>query len=1006
MGGAGADESGSFQGGGQGGERAEVERAQLQVRPTDGIMGVHVLDGGRSLEVYRHVPGDRRSSALTEFVLGLMRSAFVLDGGRWDERDPADYESPLPEDEQSEARKNDTEVVGWMRGMCLHSPDKYEDDFSEFFSAVLRDRGRIVAVAVLRVLGALESRALEVQLVAVPVSCEGRGYGKTMVGLVDDLGAALGADHILVSAAAQKISMWTHLGFSVTDKKATPRAQQMFNSRGSTAMMRKVDASQSKRRVFAPGGSASQGLEVLSALHGGPCSPLPPPDWREQLGEALVARLGPHEAPRLWDARHNVAFLGTDGSGKSKLVDALMRLPHAAEAAQREEAAGQSQHSGEEEEERVMGADLVEGDGADPNLTFFEESFEDAGGVVTSGNVKEVVEEPEEVALNRTLYNHVYSRRYGARKVQLVDTPGHRDFLNHVLLALKVTDGVVLAMSPRDDRNANEERFSEQQHSPEDIAHHMEAWHPMASVCRGHPWLVDAAVSSQKPLAIFVNKLDTVAPAEEAGVGLSPAFKELEDLVKDVEVATQRPVLLVTAPVFDILGEIERVVDVFSDLDEVLPSGSPLDVKPSDAYATGHEIPEDTVQHASVDAELEAEACYAVQRMRQRDWIQEQQVRVWTVLAEVSLETIFQDGEDENEEGIEDAGERREQGGLVGEEEACLELVEAYMGLSNDLDAAAFCAAMSGAVRAESVRRVFTAAIRQARIVPMLCGSARLKVGVSALSTLIEEMCTYAIQGASWAIAGRAHSEPPAPALGTPFSAFVFKASWDEVEKRETYYALVRSGKLVMRRKGGAEVLNGTTGNKITVGGIAACRTPREVDREGDPSGQYHHHRADASAEEISVAVAGDIIRIRDVKGALAVNQTLCDVSSAINYAPVILPSPPLAFLLDADSRGDIVEELSWMTSTTDPSMTVERQVRGAEEAVEGEEREGLKKSKSHKVKRAVRTDPRDPKGGADHEEVIVRAHGPLHAEVLVGRLKAQGLTHQENLGTPVLESS
>jgi len=338
---------------------------------------------------------------------------------------------------------------------------------------------------------------------------------------------------------------------------------------------------------------------------------------------------------------------------------------------------------------------------------------------------------------------------------------------------------------------------------------------------------------------------------------------------------------------------------------------------------------------------------------------------------------------------------------------------------------------MSGSVRAESVHRVFTAAIRQARVVPMLCGSARLKVGVSALSTLMEAMCTYPAggSGAGWALArkvaeGRVRPVP-APLLSAPFSAFVFKASWDDDEKRETYYALVRSGSLVMRRKGGAEVLNGTTGEKLTLGAIASCRTPREVDRVGDPSGQYH--RGDAATEDIPVAVAGDIIRIREVKGALAVNQTLCDADAAaspdgpVDYAPVVLPSPPLAFLLDAESRDDVVEELSWMTSTTDPSMSVERQGRGAGDAEDGGGSDGggggggsssdgatsdakdLKSSKSSKVKRAVRSDPRDARGGPEHDDFIVRAHGPLHAEVLAGRLKAQGLTHKDSLGTPVV---
>ena len=168
--------------------------------------------------------------------------------------------------------------------------------------------------------------------------------------------------------------------------------------------------------------------------------------------------------------------------------------------------------------------------------------------------------------------------------------------------------------------------------------------------------------------------------------------------------------------------------------------------------------------------------------------------------------------------------------------------------------------------------------VAEDRVFPILCGSALRNIGVDLLLTYIEEDFPTPAE--------REHAINTAPPElkrravdNEPVSVYVFKTVADAFAGRISYFK-VCSGVL----KNDAQMVNMRTG------------TTEKLSHIGTLMGK--------TIQQVPELHAGDIGAVAKLKDSLTWD-TLCEKASSIQYPPVQLPEPSIAYAIQAKSRND-----------------------------------------------------------------------------------------------------
>ncbi len=181
----------------------------------------------------------------------------------------------------------------------------------------------------------------------------------------------------------------------------------------------------------------------------------------------------------------------------------------------------------------------------------------------------------------------------------------------------------------------------------------------------------------------------------------------------------------------------------------------------------------------------------------------------------------------------------------------------------------------------KDLKRVLRMAVIEAKIVPVLCGSALKNKGVQ---LLLDAICEYLpspldVPPVEGLLPKRELKEIRRPDDKEPFAGLAFKIATDPYMGRLCYFRTY-SGSL----HAGSYVLNSATGEKIRIGRIVRM---------------YANHR-----EEIEVVYTGDIAAIIGIKGTTTGN-TLCDPSHPIILESITFPEPVISVAIEPKTKQD-----------------------------------------------------------------------------------------------------
>src|SRR6266852_5418455 len=184
-----------------------------------------------------------------------------------------------------------------------------------------------------------------------------------------------------------------------------------------------------------------------------------------------------------------------------------------------------------------------------------------------------------------------------------------------------------------------------------------------------------------------------------------------------------------------------------------------------------------------------------------------------------------------------------------------------------------------GTLPAEHILDGLRSAVREIRILPVLCGSALHNIGTDLVLNFITENFPNPTERGP--VMGKSNGKDVERKISDsePVSAFVFKTVADPFAGRVTYFK-VFSGVV----KNDANLFNpkrGTTERLAHIG----CLLGKTI----TPVNELH---------------AGDIGAVAKLRDTLT-NDTLCDKAAVIEYPAVKLPEPSIAFAIEAKSRQD-----------------------------------------------------------------------------------------------------
>lgn len=183
-----------------------------------------------------------------------------------------------------------------------------------------------------------------------------------------------------------------------------------------------------------------------------------------------------------------------------------------------------------------------------------------------------------------------------------------------------------------------------------------------------------------------------------------------------------------------------------------------------------------------------------------------------------------------------------------------------------------------GSLSEDEILQGLSKGIKNAKIVPVLCGSALDNIGVHSLLDIIVELGPSPA-GEVTAKDPKGNEVTRTVAASQPFSAFIFKTSIDQFSGKLSYIKII-SGKLTPD----SELINSRDESKEKITKIYTCIGKKLVD-----------------ANELT---PGDIGILTKMNSA-ATNDTVCSADSLINFEPLALPQPVHAVAISAASKKD-----------------------------------------------------------------------------------------------------
>jgi len=184
-----------------------------------------------------------------------------------------------------------------------------------------------------------------------------------------------------------------------------------------------------------------------------------------------------------------------------------------------------------------------------------------------------------------------------------------------------------------------------------------------------------------------------------------------------------------------------------------------------------------------------------------------------------------------------------------------------------------------GTLNADSLREGLQAAVRNMKLFPVLCGSALLNIGTDLLLDFILDYFPAPTERGP--VSGKIEgAEVQRMVADTePVSAFVFKTVADPFAGRVSYF----------------KVMSGVVKNDVTLLNVRSGASER-LSHIGCLLGK--------TIQPVTELHAGDIGAVAKLKETLT-GDTLADKASPIQYPPVKLPEPSIAFAIEAKTRQD-----------------------------------------------------------------------------------------------------
>lgn len=178
----------------------------------------------------------------------------------------------------------------------------------------------------------------------------------------------------------------------------------------------------------------------------------------------------------------------------------------------------------------------------------------------------------------------------------------------------------------------------------------------------------------------------------------------------------------------------------------------------------------------------------------------------------------------------------------------------------------------------EEIKSGLLAGIAQAKVFPVLCGSAIKNIGIQ---QVLDSIVNYLpAPGISPALGYHPTSKDPVERNVTdPFSAMVFKTTADPFVGRLSYIRLL-SGSM----KPDSTLYNATKGKSERIGTIFTLRGKHQ--------------------EPITIANAGDIVVVAKLQET-ATGDSLCDKDNPILFEPIAYPKPMFTRTIEAKNKGD-----------------------------------------------------------------------------------------------------
>ena len=220
----------------------------------------------------------------------------------------------------------------------------------------------------------------------------------------------------------------------------------------------------------------------------------------------------------------------------------------------------------------------------------------------------------------------------------------------------------------------------------------------------------------------------------------------------------------------------------------------------------------------------------------------------------------------------------------------------------------------NGTLTQEQLTQALTRGIRECTLVPVLCGSSAMNIGIPALLDVAVQFLPSPTERGAASGEKPSDGEPAErePSEQAPFSAIVFKNIADQFSGKLAVFQVL-SGQL----KGDSTVLNVSRDGKERIGHLLKLEGKKQT--------------------QVNRLVAGEIGAVAKLKDTNA-GDTLADEKSPIRYPGLVQFSPAISFAIAPKSKGD--EEKAAIAlhklADEDPTLRIERDKQTGETILSG----------------------------------------------------------------------